>query len=103
RLPFSPYGVESFTPFANNGEGEADPSVLEDKNSPRVGKFTHPSGAPDNHLLTVWSGGPINHQNGLKLPAPNSGIYLIKDGNPVNEPAEMRLIKNEPNYNEQWP
>ena len=29
---------------------------------PRVGKFTHPSGAPDNHLLTVWSPGPVNHQ-----------------------------------------
>ena len=27
----------------------------------RVGKVTHPSGAPDNHLLTVWSPGPVNH------------------------------------------
>ena len=27
------------------------------KDSPRVGKFTHPSAAPDNHLLTVWSAG----------------------------------------------
>jgi hypothetical protein len=36
----------------------ADPSVLGDEKSPRVGKFTHPSGAPDNHLLTVWSPGP---------------------------------------------
>lgn len=103
RLPFSPYGVESFTRFANNGEGEANISVLGDKDSPRVGKFTHPSGAPDNHLLTVYSPGPINHQNGLKLPTPNSGIYLIKDGQPIDEPAEMRLIKNDPDFNEQWP
>jgi hypothetical protein len=103
RLPFSPYGVESFTPFANNGEGEANLSVLGDRNSPRVGKFTHPSGAPDNHLLTVWSPGPINHQNGLKLPTPDAGIYLIKDGKPIDEPAQMRLIKNDPNFNEQWP
>jgi len=103
RLPFSPYGFESFTPFANNGEGEADESVLGDKTSPRVGKFTHPSGAPDNHMLTVWSPGPINHQNGLKLPTPDSGIYLIIDGIAVDEPAQMRLIKNDPKYNEQWP
>lgn len=103
RLPFSPYGMTSFTPFANNGEGEANLSILGDKNSPRVGKFTHPSGAPDNHLLTVWSPGPINHQNSLKLPTPNSGIYLIKDGQPIDEPAQMRLIKNDPNFNEQWP
>ncbi len=103
RLPFSPYGVESFTRFANNGEGQANISVLGDENSPRVGKFTHPSGAPDNHLLTVWSPGPINHQNGLKLPTPNAGIYLITDGQPIDEPAEMRLIKNDANFNEQWP
>ena len=102
RLPFTPYGAVSFTRFANNGEGLADLSVLGNKKSPRVGKFTHPSGAPDNHLLTVWSPGPINHQNGLKLPTPNAGIYLIKDGNPIDEPAEMRLIKNDPKYNEQW-
>jgi len=103
RLPFSPYGVESFTSFANNGEGVADLSVLGDKDSPKVGKFTHPAGAPDNHLLTVWSPGPINHQNGLKLPTPNGGIYLIKGGKPIDEPAQMRLIKNDPRYNEQWP
>jgi hypothetical protein len=103
RLPFSPYGIASLTPFANNGEGVANLSVLDDKSSPRVGKFTHPSGAPDNHLLTVWSPGPINHQNGLKLPTPDGGLYLIKGGEPIDEPAQMRLIKNDPKFNEQWP
>ncbi len=103
RLPFSPYGVESFTRFANNGEGVADLSVLGDDRSARVGKFTHPSGAPDNHLLTVYSPGPVNHQNGVKLPTPDGGIYLIKNGQPIDEPSQMRLIKNSPEYNEQWP
>ncbi len=103
RLPFSPFGVDSLTRFANNGEGVANLSVLGDKTSAKVGKFTHPSGAPDNHLLTVWSPGPINHQNGLKLPTPDAGIYLIKDGQPIDEPAQMRLIKNDSNFNEQWP
>ncbi|MCE9533377.1 MAG: hypothetical protein K8T89_19970 [Planctomycetes bacterium] len=103
RLPFTPFGAESLTRFANNGEGEADPSVLGKKDSPRVGKFTHPSAAPDNHLLTVWSPGPVNHQNGMREPAPDGGIYLIKSGKPIDEPGQMRLIKNDPKFNEQWP
>jgi len=28
---------------------------------------------------------------------------LIKSGKPIDEPAQMLLIKNDPNYNEQWP
>jgi hypothetical protein len=102
RLPFSPAGIESLTRFANNGEGPADSSVLNTEDSPAVGKFTHPSGAPDNHLLTVWSPGPANHQY-PHFPMPDGGIYLIKDGKPIDEPGQMLLIKNDPNYNEQWP
>jgi len=67
-----------------------------------VGKFTHPSGAPDNHLLTVYSPGPVNHQY-THLPQLDGGIYLIKNGAVVEEPAQMLLIKNDPNYNESWP
>ncbi len=103
RLPFSPYGIESFTRFANNGEGPSDPSVLEQKDSPGVGKFTHPAAAPDNHLLTVYTPGPANHQHGLQKPAIDGGLYLIKDGHPIDEPNQMRLIKNDPKYNEQFP
>jgi hypothetical protein len=33
----------------------------------------------------------------------DSGIYLIKDGKPFEEPGQMLLIKNDPKYNEQWP
>ena len=102
RLPFLPTGAVSFTPFALNNEGPADPAVLKDKSSPKVGKFTHPSGAPDNHLLTIWSPGPANHQY-TYLPQIDGGIYLIKDGKTVEEPGQMRLIKNDPNYNESWP
>ena len=103
RLPFSPFGIQSFTRFANNGEGPADASVLGRKDSPRVGKFTHPSAAPDNHLLTVYSPGPANHQNGLKKPDVDGGLYLIKSGEPIDSPDRMLLIKNDPRYNEQWP
>ncbi len=102
RMPFMPTGIESLTRFANNGEGPADPSVLDEKDSQAVGKFTHPSGAPDNHLLTVWTPGPANHQY-TNYPLPDGGLYLIKSGQPIDDPGQMLLIKNDPNYNEQWP
>ena len=68
-----------------------------------MGKVTHPSGAPDNHLLTVWSPGPVNSNNGLRKPAIDSGIYLHQGRQADHEPGQMLLIKNDPNYNEQWP
>jgi hypothetical protein len=102
RMPFMPTGSVSMTPFALGFEGPADPSVLADKKSPAVGKVTHPSGAPDNHLLTIYSPGPVNHQYKF-LPQLDGGIYLMKNGDVVTEPAQMRLIKNDPEYNECWP
>ncbi len=101
-LPFTPAGAVSLTPFADNGEGPADPAIPGDKNSPRVGKFTHPSGAPGNHLLTIYSPGPVNHQYTF-LPQLDGGICLLKNGEPIDEPAALRLIKNDPEYNESWP
>lgn len=102
RMPFMPTGSHSLTPFALNGEGQADPSVLGDKTSPRVGKVTHPSAAPDNNMLTIWSPGPTNHQ--YKYPPElDGGIYLIRGGEVVEEPGQMLLIKNDPQYNESWP
>jgi hypothetical protein len=100
RQPFSPYGLESVTRFAHGSDWEAYLSIRGDKASPRVGKFTHPGAAPDNHLLVCYSPGPGHTQNN---PQVDGGIYLIKDGRPIDAPAEMRLIKNDPRYNEIWP
>jgi hypothetical protein len=36
-------------------------------------------------------------------PPIDAGIYLIKEGKSFWEPGEMLLVKNDPNYNEQWP
>src|SRR5262245_36853548 len=106
RSSFSAVGMEAFTPFVNSNDNPADLSVIGKNDSPRVGKFTHPSGAPDNHLLVCYSPGPANHHYGRRpesFPVVDSGLYLIKDGKPIDEPAKMRLIKNDPKYNEQWP
>jgi hypothetical protein len=102
RMPFMPTGAIALTPFALGSEGPANRSVRGDKNAPAVGKVTHPSGAPDNHILTCYSPGPVNHQYTF-LPQLDGGIYLLKNGEVVDEPAQLRLIKNDPNYNECWP
>ena len=103
RFSFTPHGLQWLTPFVTAFDAPAKPSDPGKPDSVRVGKVTHPSGAPDNHLLTVWSPGPVNSNNGLKKPAIDGGIYLIKGGKVVDEPGQMRLIKNDPKYNEQWP
>jgi hypothetical protein len=102
RMPFMPLGSTVLTTFAHIHDGPADLSVPGDKNSPRVGKLTHPSGAPDNHLLCIYSPGPTNHQY-TYFPQLDGGIYLIKNGEPVREPGQLLFIKNDPAYNESWP
>jgi hypothetical protein len=103
RIPFTPHGLQWLTPFVTAFDAPAKLSDPTKPDSVRVGKVTHPSGAPDNHLLAVWSPGPVNSNNGLKKPAIDSGLYLLKDGKVIDEPGQMWLIKNDPHYNEQWP
>jgi hypothetical protein len=106
-LPFTPYGMERITPWIIWQDDPAYPIVPKDRNSQRIGKVTHPCGAPDNHLLVAWSMGPIGGPLGdARNAGPNpmdSGLYLIKGGQTTMQPGEMLLIKNDPKYNEQWP
>jgi hypothetical protein len=102
QFPFSPYGLESLTPFVLKGDWPSNPADLSKKDSPRVGKVTHPAAAPDNHVLTAWSAGSVN-SHPRYTPAFDSGIYLIKGGKAVDEPGQMLLVKNDPKYHEQWP
>jgi hypothetical protein len=101
RYPFTRTGLESLTPFVMLEDHPSPPSVIGDPKSPRVGKFTHPSAAPDNHLLAVWSPGAIKGNDPV-VPM-DTGIYLIKGTRPIDEPAAMRLVVNDPAYHEQWP
>src|SRR5262249_18804149 len=45
QFPFSPHGIEALTPFVLKGDWPSDPADLSRKDSPRVGKCTHPSAA----------------------------------------------------------
>ena len=102
QFPFSPFGIEALTPFVLKGDWASDPADPSRKDSPRVGKVTHPAAAPDNHVLTAWSAGSVNNYTKY-TPAFDSGIYLIKSGKAVDEPGQMLLVKNDPKYHEQWP
>ena len=100
RMPFTPRGLYSITPFTT-GNDEAAPIG---SGGVRVGKFTHPSAAPNNDLLVVWSPGPTND---LNRPSPqpyyDAGIYRIAGSAILNSPSELELIRNRSNYNEAWP
>lgn len=112
QMPFTPYGMELMTRFTHGKDGPSPSSKPGEQVKSKqhggesyphaTGKVTHPCGAPDNHLLTAYSGGPVNHQYNY-FPYIDSGIYLIKEGKPIDEPGQMLLIKNDPKYNEQWP
>ncbi|MBI3823612.1 MAG: hypothetical protein HY289_13160 [Planctomycetes bacterium] len=107
QLPFSPHGLDMLTPFANDDDNPSTRSDPKDPKSPKVGRVTHPCGAPDNHVLTVWAPDLDVSRDGItggvRRVASDTGIYLIKAGAPVYEPGQMLLIKNDPKYHEQWP
>lgn len=99
-MPFQPRGMRSITPFTH-GEDEAAPVGA---SGVRVGKFTHPSAAPGNDLLVVWTPGPANDlQRPTPFPYYDAGLYLIVDGGTVDSPQDLVLIRNDPAYNEAWP
>ena len=105
RMPFQPYGMEVLTRFTHNHDSPSLREDPKDQTSRHTGWVTHPCGAPDNHLLTVWSGMMPANQGRIiddKRPV-DAGIYLIKGGKSLWEPGEMLLVKNDPKYNEQWP
>jgi hypothetical protein len=105
---FKPYGMEALTRFAHGGDWPALSSVPGKDDAPRMGKVTQPSGAPGNHLLCTYSPGNAHFHSAHTVKRPgetllDAGIYLIKSGKPIDEPGQMFLIKNDPQYNEQWP
>lgn len=98
---FTPFGYRALTPMTHSGDSAAP---LGDDGITRVGKFTHPSAAPDNDLLVVWTPGPANDLNRpTTLPYYDAGLYVIEGANPVWHPDDLVLIRNDPAYNEAWP
>ena len=100
-IPFTPRGgLYSLAPFTH-GDDEAAPVGTD---GVRVGKFTHPSAAPNGDLLVAWTPGPANNlDRPTPLPYYDSGLYIIAGGNAIHSPDELVPIKNDPQYNEAWP
>lgn len=100
RMPFTPRGLHSITPFTH-GDDEAAPVGA---GGARVGKFTHPSAAPENDLLVVWTPGPANDlDRPTTIPYYDAGIYIAPGGTVIADPSSLVLVKNDPQYNEAWP
>ena len=100
RYRFSPKGLYALSAFTH---GE-DNAASRDLDGNWAGKVTHPSGAPDNDVLLVWSPGPVNLLNRpTNRPVLDAGIYLIPNAEPLNDHKNLVLIKNDPNYNETQP
>jgi hypothetical protein len=100
RYPFSPHGLQLLTAFTH-GKDNAAPK---DHHGEWTGKVTHPSGAPHNDLLLVWTPGPANNlTRPVNRPFYDGGIYLLRGGGSIHSPKELVLIKNDPQYNEMQP
>jgi hypothetical protein len=98
---FAPEGITNLTLFASFQDVRPNHKIDNVDNSPFLGNVTHPSAAPDNHLLTTWV--PPWEAQDQSVPAYDAGIYLLKSGKAINHPAKMLLIKNDPKYQELWP
>jgi hypothetical protein len=97
---FAPRDMVRLTLFATFQDTR--PNFLGDSSNETIaGNVSHPSGAPDNHLLTTWVL-PSDAQD-KSTPCYDAGIYLLKSGRPINHPSKMRLIKNDSKYQELWP
>lgn len=98
---FAPFDLVKLTRFASEEDVRPNHKIGNVNNETFVGNVTHPSAAPDNHLLLTWSL-PSDAQD-QSTPLYDAGIYLLKSGQPINHPAKMLIIKNDPKYQELWP
>jgi Hydrazine synthase alpha subunit middle domain len=104
QFRFSPPGLTSLTAFSHGEDNAASPVPNAASATQWAGKVTHPSGAPDNDVLMVWSTGPVNNLNRpTTMPRIDGGIYLQKGGVSIDDPSKLVLIKNDPRYNEMFP
>ena len=100
QYPFSPLGLHALSAFTH-GEDNASSRALDGS---WAGKVTHPSAAPANDVLVVWSPGPANDLNRpTNKPRYDGGIYLLQAGVPIDDHRQLVEIKNDPGYNEMQP
>ena len=101
---FSPPGLSALTAFTHGEDEAASPIPGASSANQFAGKVTHPAAAPNNDVLLVWSSGPVNNLNRpTTMPRIDGGIYVLKNGVAIDDPTKLVLVKNDPNFNEQFP
>lgn len=117
EIPLKRAGYTRITPFTSADDFPAPcrvgdpiypPVPCPGGNNTRVGKFTHPSAAPNNEMLVVYTRGSANHNGiyvdaGLAAPYYDGGIYRTRGDQALNRPEDLVLVKNDSRYNEMWP
>lgn len=110
QMPYTPTGMWPLTTFTRRGDDRPGlPMIADDPRSLRVGKVTHPSGAPGNKLLLVWSPGLIGGSSGtvsddMDQTPINSGIYLANTWEHISDPGKhLKTVLSDPASNLQWP
>ena len=92
---FAPLGLAKLTLFASEADVRPNHKAGNVNNETFVGNVTHPSAAPDNHLLLVWSL-PSDAQD-QSTPIYDAGIYLMKRAGRSTTPRRCclsRTIRN---------
>lgn len=98
--PFSPKGLKALTAFTHG----KDRSAIKNRMGMWEGKVTHPSGAPNNDMLLVWTPGPANNlKRPTNRPVYDGGLYRLAAGKPIQQAGDLILIKNDPAFNEMQP
>jgi hypothetical protein len=117
EIPLKRVGYTSITPFTDAGDFPSPcragdpiypPVPCPGGNNTRVGKFTHPSAAPGNELLAVYTRGAANHNGiyvdaGLAAPFYDGGIYRMRGDQVLSRPEDLVVVKNDARFNEMWP
>jgi hypothetical protein len=98
---FAPHGIANLTLFASFQDVRPNQQKNVVDNNPFFGNVTHPSAAPDNHLLLTWAL-PWDAQD-RSTAMYDAGIYLLRSGRAINHPSKLLLVKNDPRYQELWP
>jgi hypothetical protein len=98
---FAPKDMVNLTLFAGFEDVRPNHRVGDVYGRQFLGNVTHPSAAPDNHLLTTWAI-PLDAQDQTHA-VYDAGIYLIPRGRPINHPSKMLMVKNDPQFQELWP
>jgi hypothetical protein len=85
RFPFTPKGLIPLTPFTTGGDDAAPQFAPGDPNSPRVGKLSHPSAAPNDDMLVpnyneAWPRAVVTYRAVHGVDEPAAEPFLPNDG-----------------------